>query len=329
MSHPYKYILDEVEIKYVATSRKYLVTFRKVVKNLGIEPLQCIYARLNVMAFPDDEQLSREYYRRNPLKLPSVGFFVRDASGAELAYRARHEDDSNTELDLLFKDAKTGELSPLDQNERREIMYGCEISDEQWGPYIQRHVRYPCDSLRVHLIFPDGLVRAWGEHTKASGIAGAFSPKIKEKKAGQQDEFIWNVRSPEVGATYRIRWHFTDGHYDQLKREVAQRLVGVKVSDSQHQIHMKHSSDFRTVIWDNTTYTFTNTQAGCVQVLWEAWESGVSEISQVHILSQAGSKSERLIDIFRTKGKKHPAWGVMIIQGQKKGLYRLSEPPSS
>lgn len=89
------------------------------------------------------------------------------------------------------------------------------------------------------------------------------------------------------------------------------------------QKDVAHSDDFRSVRWFGTDYIFTATQAACVQVLWEAWEKGVSAMSQTAILDLAGSTTDRLISVFG-KGK-HPAWDSMIVCANK-GSYRLNPP---
>lgn len=88
----------------------------------------------------------------------------------------------------------------------------------------------------------------------------------------------------------------------------------------QHQ----HSADFRSVTWAGETYTFTATQAACVEALWQAWAHGCGSLSQVTILTQAGSTADKLRDVFN-KGR-HPAWGQMIV-ATTKGAFRLQDNP--
>jgi hypothetical protein len=86
-----------------------------------------------------------------------------------------------------------------------------------------------------------------------------------------------------------------------------------------------HSLDFRSVHWFGQDHTFTASQAACVKVLWEAWEQGHPEVSQLAVLVEVEKASERLVDLF----KGHPAWGTMIVRGKTKGAYRLKEPAPS
>jgi hypothetical protein len=85
-----------------------------------------------------------------------------------------------------------------------------------------------------------------------------------------------------------------------------------------------HSPDFRSVNWCGSTYTFTGTQAACIRILWQSFEIGCADVSDLAVLDGAASGSERLPLVFRD----HPAWGTMIVAGATKGTHRLSQPTS-
>jgi hypothetical protein len=87
-----------------------------------------------------------------------------------------------------------------------------------------------------------------------------------------------------------------------------------------------HSTDFRSGRWFGKQFTFTTTQAACVQVLWRNWEQGTPVISEVTVLDGAGSAGDRLRDVF-SKGI-HPAWGTLI-KPARKGAFQLVEPDES
>ena len=72
-------------------------------------------------------------------------------------------------------------------------------------------------------------------------------------------------------------------------------------------------------------YTFTATQAACVQVLWEAWQQRTPEVGGAAVLedNRVESAQNSLLQVF-DKGK-HPAWGKMIVSGSTKGTYRLAD----
>jgi hypothetical protein len=93
------------------------------------------------------------------------------------------------------------------------------------------------------------------------------------------------------------------------------------------QIHRpdkpRHSSDFRTINWYGTKFKFTATQAAVVRELWAAKKNDTPDVSQARLLEAAGSDGRRLDDLFR----RSPAWGVMIVQGEMGGTYRLGDEP--
>lgn len=83
-----------------------------------------------------------------------------------------------------------------------------------------------------------------------------------------------------------------------------------------------HSPDYRSVDWYGDAYTFTTTQAACVKVLWEAWQSGALAMGAQAILTEAGSEGNRLDQLFRG----HHAWGTMIVRGETPGTFMLKSP---
>lgn len=95
----------------------------------------------------------------------------------------------------------------------------------------------------------------------------------------------------------------------------------------------RHSTDFTSVNWFGTRYTFNKgQQAGAVRILWREWEKGGLSIAQETIAEEIGSEdsSFQLSRLFRirrgkNKGEQHPAWGTMI-QSVSKGAYCLCPP---
>lgn len=88
-----------------------------------------------------------------------------------------------------------------------------------------------------------------------------------------------------------------------------------------------HSEDFRCVNWYGMEYIFTPGQAGAVQHLWHAWESGIPSCSSVAIIDATGGDSKRVRDIFKGT-ETHPAWGTMI-RKQGRDMFFLLPPESS
>lgn len=89
-----------------------------------------------------------------------------------------------------------------------------------------------------------------------------------------------------------------------------------------HSLTPIASPDFREVVWYGTQYHFTETQAACVRVLWEAWDQRTPEVSEQRALVEADYQGKRMVDLF----KGNPAWSTMIVAGHTKGSRRLQEP---
>ncbi len=84
---------------------------------------------------------------------------------------------------------------------------------------------------------------------------------------------------------------------------------------------ISHSDDFRSVTYHGQEYTFTRNQAAAIRLLWQQ-EGG--ELGQDYILAEIESLASRLRDVFKQKNGVHPAWGTLIVSGQKKGTFRLN-----
>lgn len=84
----------------------------------------------------------------------------------------------------------------------------------------------------------------------------------------------------------------------------------------------RHSPDFRSIRWFGTTYTFTESQAEVVRLLWEAYHDQAPDVGDKALLRAAGTEAVRLADVFRECS----AWGELIIEGSTRGTHRLADP---
>jgi hypothetical protein len=96
----------------------------------------------------------------------------------------------------------------------------------------------------------------------------------------------------------------------------------------------RHAGDFRSVWFRDATYTFTPKQAAAVKYLCEASTNLTPDVSQHYLLVEIGSESKTLRDLFRLRGQDgrkrvHPAWGRLIVPGERKGTFRLAPPAKS
>ena len=84
----------------------------------------------------------------------------------------------------------------------------------------------------------------------------------------------------------------------------------------------QHSPDYASVNWRGQEYQFTKNQATCVRLLHEAWLEGTPYLSADYLLSEILSAS-RMSDLF----KRHPAWGSLIVLGERRATYGLKLSP--
>ena len=91
---------------------------------------------------------------------------------------------------------------------------------------------------------------------------------------------------------------------------------------SNNKDEVKHSTDFRSVRWFGTVYSFTVNQAPVVRMLYEHWQAGTPDVSDETLLSSVDPEAPpaRLSTLFRD----HPAWGKMIVPGGSKGTHQLT-----
>ncbi|MDB5314016.1 MAG: hypothetical protein JWO38_8218 [Gemmataceae bacterium] len=88
----------------------------------------------------------------------------------------------------------------------------------------------------------------------------------------------------------------------------------------------EHSPDFATVRWRGQDYHFTKNQAPIIRALYQAWEKGASGLSSDYLLKLSDTNSSEIRDVFRGRGKMHPAWGKMFFEIQgRRGIYRLND----
>lgn len=81
-----------------------------------------------------------------------------------------------------------------------------------------------------------------------------------------------------------------------------------------------HSEDFRTVNYQGQEFHLTLNQARVTERLLIARENRTSEVHQDTLLENLGIYSKRVRDVF----KNSPAFGRLIVKGEKKGTFRLN-----
>lgn len=103
-----------------------------------------------------------------------------------------------------------------------------------------------------------------------------------------------------------------------IKLETGQRIVlPVRPLCGKPTATNTHSADFRSIVWEGESYRFSTLQSAAIELLWRSWESDAPDLSQDYILTEIGSESRSLSDLF----KNHKAWGKVVVG--ENGIYRL------
>lgn len=315
---PYSFVLDEVTVEYLADVGCYNVVFRKRIRASASGAVASVYARIMVNVMPDDPELSRQYYRQNPVRLEDLGFVASDSLGNKLCWTVLTAYDANVEIELRVCDAR-GRERPLPPNDEFEFSYRFRVSDRQWGPYIERHVRFATETAAIRLLFPRGSARVFHAERPPGADWKASRSLQPLRSLETRDYFEMRVERPGIQHRIRLSWRFCD------RREV--ELVDEFRTTATHG--NTHTADFRSVLWNGETYALSPTQARCVELLWVATDRGCPDVSQDFILERLESGCTRLRDLFRGKERAgHRAWGRLVIRGATRGTYRLSSPNS-
>lgn len=82
-----------------------------------------------------------------------------------------------------------------------------------------------------------------------------------------------------------------------------------------------HAKDFSSIKCPKGEFHFTPAQRPVIEVLWADWEQGGQGLGHGYLLEQHSRRgmTMRLRDVF----KRNPAWGKIVVRGERKDVYRL------
>jgi hypothetical protein len=125
-----------------------------------------------------------------------------------------------------------------------------------------------------------------------------------------------------------IHYGMDDENIGRMAKALMSLVPGKKGDDEAEAAEppsdVRHSPDFRSVLWYGTTYSFTANQSPVVRLLYENWKSATPDVGDETLLLAVDPEAPpaRLSNLFRD----HPAWGTMIVAGGSKATHRLSGP---
>lgn len=121
------------------------------------------------------------------------------------------------------------------------------------------------------------------------------------------------INKTELGHMYRSR-------RKAIRAPVTPRTFSPTPQATRTLTTLTHSDDFRTVSTGKREWHFTFLQSRIVEWLIGALQRRTPELSQSALLEDLDIKSTRLRDLFKTSA----AWKTLIVQGEKKGTYRIN-----
>ncbi len=203
---------------------RYNVSVRRLLHNVGTEPIVRYPVRIHVDRYPNHPRRSAQVHHGAPLAWSELGFTARqliipdpsnsagpiDESDAEpMVWRASHESDAAKELWVHFSNGD-GHF-PLYPGQRTMIEYAYHVTVEKWGQWFQRSVRWPTRELRVEIDFPtETHAVVWGTVSSLSAEGVPLSTPIQATQDDARMRFSWSVRSPVLGSQYKFEWRLRD-----------------------------------------------------------------------------------------------------------------------
>lgn len=179
------------------------VRIEKTYSNPTDKPWTHIDALVLVNAFPDDPRQSRELYRRHPLDLDDIGFWA-TRDGERIDWIVLNDFDSSKELQLVLGEPDGG----LQPGATTTLTYGFHIIRDFWGPYFERHIRYPTKRIQCELDFPRGLVRRLSLVRNRLITAVDMTDDLARDTKNGRNIYRWDLKRPPLRSRYRFMWTY-------------------------------------------------------------------------------------------------------------------------
>ncbi|MFG1793982.1 multiprotein-bridging factor 1 family protein [Nocardia sp. NPDC049149] len=184
----------------------YRPSMRRLLRNVGAEPVTRFLARINVDRYPGEPERSNAYYRQDPLTFDEIELTAA-CGGEPMRWEVKQDLDALKEVWFLFENSE-GRF-PLYPGQSVWITYGYKVGQEKWGHWFQRAVRLPTERLEVQLSFPTALDPVvWGIETSMTANARPLPTSPTETIDGERTIFTWSTTAPPLHTRYRMEWRF-------------------------------------------------------------------------------------------------------------------------
>lgn len=211
---------DEAELRY--ENGLYHARMRRHLLYAGVTPVTRFDVRINVDRYPGDPERSNQLYRGDPLSWEELQF--RAAREDEpMLWTVKDDRDAVKELCLRFESPQ-GHAFPLYPGEATVIEYSYSVGDDKWGPWFQRHVRWPTRRLSVQLVLPAALdPLVWGTEASVMAERTPLGTPISRRQEGQQAVFEWSTDDLFLPHALPIRVAFPERRDGGLTANASQR----------------------------------------------------------------------------------------------------------
>lgn len=286
----YRFLLDKAQIFF--DGQNYFIRMIKIVEPLTTEPVEFVYARVDVSITPEMPDITSEYYRHNPISLEALKFTPLLNRVHPLRFNILNQYTSNIEVAILMHRADADNPSPLRPGQTAVISHQIKASMRQWGNWLQREVRIPTERVSVSLIFPHGIVACRGVLI-VGGSQRPLKGRLEMRTSCGFDHWYWKIESPTVHERYKFTWEFEDGREKIIKQDIVKRY-------SKYSSKFSLSEDGSQANWFGESIKFSTKQAMAIQYLWERNRADFA-ISEYELLEEIESKSGRIRDVFKNK----------------------------
>ncbi|WP_079055861.1 peptide deformylase [Streptomyces caeruleatus] len=182
----------------------YHLSMRRLLRNVGIDPVTRYLVRIAVDRYPSEPERSNALYRRSPLTWDELGLTAH-CGNEPMDWTVKHDRDAFKEVWLRFRNSTS--RFPLYPGQEAEITYSYSVGAELWGPWFQRAVRLPTRRLAVELAFPrDSEPSVWGTETSMSADFAPLRTPPQRTERGDQSVFSWATVDPTLHARFRLEW---------------------------------------------------------------------------------------------------------------------------
>jgi len=225
----------------------YVLRQRRRIQNVGHRPVNGYPVRVHVDKFPDDELRSARYYRANPLVWQEIGFRAWHGGGRRIALKAviQTRTDSLIEAWVHFED-DYGAPHTLYPGEETSIEYEYAVTEDKWGPWFQRAVRYETRHLSVQLDFPVAVgPHVWGKE-KSLAHPNEYRPfptKVRTRVDGTRKIYSWSTDDPPMHARFRMEWRFDAPPEADEVSELSAAEVTVRPSEHMARLGIAQRGD--------------------------------------------------------------------------------------